>query len=43
MNDNHRPPLSEPDFDPHREGKRGFLVGAVAAAAVIELLWLLVG
>lgn len=33
--------MSEPDFDPHREGKRGFLLGVIGAAVVIGLvMWL---
>lgn len=34
--------MTEPDFDPHREGKRGCLIGAAAALVVIiGLIWLL--
>jgi len=41
MNDNQAPQISEPKFDPHREGKRGFWIGAVGALVVIGLwLWL---
>lgn len=38
MNDNHSPHITKPEFDPHSEGKRGFLFGAVGTALVIGLL-----
>lgn len=42
MNDNKPPPLSEPEFDPHRDGKRGFLFGAVGTVLVIGMIiWLI--
>ena len=39
MDDNHSSPTPEPEFDPHRQGKRGCLLGAVATALVIGLAW----
>ncbi len=33
--------MTEPEFDPHREGKRGFLIGAIGAAVVIGLVYFL--
>ena len=35
--------MTEPEFDPHREGKRGFLAGAVAAAGLVVALYLIAG
>jgi hypothetical protein len=43
MNDNQPPPFSEPNFDPHRDGKRGFLIGACGMSFVIALLFWLFG
>ncbi len=41
MNDNHPPSFTEPKSDPHHDGKRGFLFGAVVTAVVIGLIiWL---
>ena len=41
MNDNRPSPRSEPDFDPHREGKRGFLVGVIAALILLGIIYFL--
>ena len=41
MNDSRPPPLSEPDFDPHREGKRGLLFGVVAALVLLGIIYFL--
>jgi hypothetical protein len=31
--------MTLPEFDPHRDGKLGFLFGVTVAAVVVGLLW----
>jgi len=41
MNHNQPPPKSDPEFDRHRDGKRGLWIGATCGAVGIGLVWFL--